>query len=219
MADKDTKVEPEQSDGNIPQTPPGGKEEKHKEGHHLHMPHLHVSETLHKMEHAGVEALHKMEHASVDALHKMEHAAAHAGVEALHKIEHAGAAAGHAMGRMLHVVSALHLDRTFEALKQKHVPIHKHSIWYYAGGLALMFFGIQVFTGILLLFYYDPTASGAHKSVEMIMNVVPYGHIIRSVHSWSANALVLTAFLHMFSTFLMESYRTERRARSCGFRA
>ncbi len=108
------------------------------------------------------------------------------------------------------LAESAHLDQPLEALYHKTVPIHKHSFWYYFGGLTLFFFGIQLITGILLLIYYAPTAEGAHKSVEMIITQVPFGWLIRSLHSWSANALVLSMFIHMFSMFLMKSYRTPR---------
>ncbi|HYM20443.1 MAG TPA: cytochrome bc complex cytochrome b subunit [Candidatus Kapabacteria bacterium] len=110
-----------------------------------------------------------------------------------------------------HLVDALHLRHTIEALKEKHVPHHRASLWYYLGGLAILFFTIQVVTGVLLLFYYDPTTGGAYKSIERIMLNVPFGWLIRSLHSWSANALVLVVFIHMFSAFLMKAYRAPRR--------
>src|SRR5438874_3761401 len=109
-----------------------------------------------------------------------------------------------------HLLGALHLRATAEAVKEKSVPHHRASVWYYMGGLALMFFTIQVVTGIMLLFYYEPSAELANKSIERIMTQVPFGWLIRSVHSWSANALMATVFIHMFSVFLMKSYRTPR---------
>src|SRR5437660_557308 len=109
-----------------------------------------------------------------------------------------------------HLLGALHLRATAEAVKEKAVPHHRASVWYYMGGLALMFFTIQVVTGIMLLFYYEPSAELANKSIEHIMAQVPFGWLIRSVHSWSANALMATVFIHMFSVFLMKSYRTPR---------
>ena len=109
-----------------------------------------------------------------------------------------------------HLIEALHLEHPVAAVKEKVVPHHRSSIWYYFGGLALMFFTIQVVTGVMLLFYYEPTAELAHKSIERIMTQVPFGWLIRSVHSWSANALMAMIFIHMFSAFLMKSYRTPR---------
>jgi cytochrome b6 len=108
------------------------------------------------------------------------------------------------------LVDNAHMGGVVNALREKTVPIHRNSFWYYAGGLTLLFFIVQIVTGLLLLIYYQPTAEGAHKSVAMIMTQVPYGWLIRSIHSWSANALMLAMLVHMFSTFLMKSYRTPR---------
>lgn len=93
---------------------------------------------------------------------------------------------------------------------EKTVPVHKHFIWYYFGGITLFLFFIQVFTGILLLFYYKPTAAEAFESVKFITTRVEFGWLIRSVHSWSANLMVFSAFVHLFSTFFLKSYRPPR---------
>jgi len=107
-------------------------------------------------------------------------------------------------------IDLLHLREPYEALRTKSVPHHKHSMWYYMGGLALFFFTIQVITGLLLLLYYQPTPEAAHQSVEMIVKRVPFGSVVRSMHSWSANALIAVVFIHMFSTFFLKSYRSPR---------
>ena len=46
-------------------------------------------------------------------------------------------------------------------LEHKKVPAHKHSIWYYMGGVTLFLFLVQLFTGILLLLYYRPGEDSA----------------------------------------------------------
>jgi quinol-cytochrome oxidoreductase complex cytochrome b subunit len=97
-----------------------------------------------------------------------------------------------------------------EFLRHKKVPLHRHTIWYYFGGMALFLFIIQVLTGILLLMYYRPTASGAFESVQFIMTQVKFGWLIRSIHSWSANLMILIVFIHMFSVFFMKAYRKPR---------
>jgi cytochrome b6 len=107
-------------------------------------------------------------------------------------------------------IDLLHLRQPYEALQSKTVPKHRHSMWYYMGGLALFFFTIQVITGLLLLLYYQPTPEAAHQSVEMIVKRVPFGSVVRSMHSWSANALIAVVFIHMFSTFFLKSYRSSR---------
>lgn len=97
-----------------------------------------------------------------------------------------------------------------EFAKKKKVPEHKHSIWYYFGGICLFLFILQIFTGILLLLYYTPSADGAYESIQFIMGQVKFGWLMRSVHSWSANILVGTIFIHMFSTFFLKAYRPPR---------
>ncbi len=94
--------------------------------------------------------------------------------------------------------------------KKKKVPEHKHSFWYYFGGICLFLFIIQVITGILLLLYYSPSVDSAYESVHTIMSKVKFGWLIRSVHSWTANILVGAIFIHMFSSFFMKAYRPPR---------
>jgi cytochrome b6 len=84
--------------------------------------------------------------------------------------------------------------------REKQVPIHRHSFWYYMGGMTLFLFGIQVLTGILLLLYYRPSSEEAFESVQFIVTKVPFGWLIRNLHSWSANLLVFVLFLHSAST-------------------
>ncbi|MFQ5676122.1 MAG: cytochrome bc complex cytochrome b subunit [bacterium] len=94
--------------------------------------------------------------------------------------------------------------------KKKEVPVHRHTIWYYFGGMTLFFFLIQVGTGILLLLYYRPTAEAAFESVQFIMTEVHFGWLIRSIHSWSANLMIAAAFVHLFSVFFLKAYRKPR---------
>jgi len=95
-------------------------------------------------------------------------------------------------------------------LREKTVPQHKHSIWYYTGSAILLFFTIQVITGFMLVFYYKATLEEANKSVARIMTEVPLGWIIRSVHSWAASFMIAFVFIHLLSTWLTKSYRKPR---------
>lgn len=104
----------------------------------------------------------------------------------------------------------LGINAVVEIAEHKEVPRHRHSIWYYFGGMTLFLFGVQVVTGILLLLYYRPSAENAFESVQFIITEVEFGWLIRSVHSWSANLLILTLFIHMFSVYFMSAYRAPR---------
>jgi len=95
-------------------------------------------------------------------------------------------------------------------LEKKSVPHHKLSYWYFLGGMTLFLFFIQVCTGMLLLLYYRPGANEAFESVQYIMTRVKFGWLIRSIHSWSANLMILTAFAHMFSVIFLRAYRKPR---------
>jgi quinol-cytochrome oxidoreductase complex cytochrome b subunit len=108
------------------------------------------------------------------------------------------------------------LDERFDLSDLKHfvaekgVPIHAQKVWYYLGGITLFLFAVQIVSGILLLLYYRPSAAEAYESVQFIVTKVQFGWLIRNVHSWSANLLIAAAFAHLFSVFLLKSYRKPR---------
>lgn len=102
------------------------------------------------------------------------------------------------------------LNDLVEFLGKKYVPIHRHSVWYYFGGVSLFLFIIQVTTGILLLLYYKGSEDLAFESIQFIMSKVHFGWLIRSIHSWAANLFILAAMIHMFSVFFEKAYRKPR---------
>lgn len=93
---------------------------------------------------------------------------------------------------------------------KKQVPVHRMSWAYYMGGLALFFFTVQVVTGLLLLFYYEPTVSDAHASVEYISEHVAGGALIRNMHAWSSSGLILVVMIHLLTTFAMKAFAKPR---------
>ena len=91
------------------------------------------------------------------------------------------------------------------------------NFWYFFGSLAMLVLAIQVVTGIFLTMHYKPdaalNASGvpvAFASVEYIMRDVPWGWLIRYMHSTGASAFFLVVYLHMFRGLLYGSYRKPR---------
>src|SRR5436189_3089896 len=107
-------------------------------------------------------------------------------------------------------MAELTIPSLFLKLRDKTVPIHRHTIWYYFGGMTLFLFCVQVVTGILLLLYYRPSAENAFESVQFIITEVKFGWLIRSIHSWSANLMIATLFIHMFSVFFLRAYYPPR---------
>jgi len=104
----------------------------------------------------------------------------------------------------------LGIQVVMDFLKHKPIPRNRHTPWMYTGSLVLVFFGIQVLTGIVLAFYYRPTLEEANKSVGEIMTKVPLGWIIRSVHSWSATFMIAIVFVHLLAIWVLKSYRKPR---------
>jgi cytochrome b6 len=102
------------------------------------------------------------------------------------------------------------LNEIEKLARKKEVPVHRHTIWYYFGGMTLFLFSIQVATGILLLLYYRPSASEAYESIQFLMTEVQFGWLVRSIHAWSANLIIFAMFIHLISTLLGKAYRAPR---------
>src|SRR5512147_520256 len=80
-----------------------------------------------------------------------------------------------------------------------------------AGGVAVFLTLVVGATGILEMFYYVPTPDQAALSVQTIAFLVPFGGLIRSLHYWSAQLLVLVACIHLLRVLLTGAYSAPRR--------
>ena len=102
------------------------------------------------------------------------------------------------------------LSEDLEPILSKPVPKWQQRWYYCLGGLTFFFFGIQVVTGIMLAFYYQPTAQAAYASILFIEEEVFLGSAVRMIHHWSANAMIVLAFAHMLRVFIMGAYKPPR---------
>ena len=84
------------------------------------------------------------------------------------------------------------------------------NFWYYFGSLALVVLVLQIVTGIFLTMHYKPDSREAFASVEYIMRDVPWGWLIRYMHSTGASAFFIVIYLHMFRGLMYGSYRQPR---------
>ncbi|HQO15572.1 MAG TPA: cytochrome bc complex cytochrome b subunit [Methylotenera sp.] len=84
------------------------------------------------------------------------------------------------------------------------------NFWYFFGSLALLVLVLQIVTGIFLTMHYKPEALMAFASVEYIMRDVPWGWLIRYMHSTGASLFFVVIYLHMFRGLLYGSYRNPR---------
>jgi ubiquinol-cytochrome c reductase cytochrome b subunit len=96
-----------------------------------------------------------------------------------------------------------------EHMGQYYAP-KNFNFWYIFGSLALVVLVIQIVTGIFLVMHYKPDADLAFASVEYIMRDVPWGWLIRYMHSTGASAFFVVVYLHMFRGLLYGSYRKPR---------
>jgi len=84
------------------------------------------------------------------------------------------------------------------------------NVWYFFGSLALVVLVIQIVTGIFLTMHYKPDAAMAFGSVEYIMRDVPWGWLIRYMHSTGASAFFVMVYLHMYRGLIYGSHRKPR---------
>jgi len=108
------------------------------------------------------------------------------------------------------------IDDRFPATKMWNDHLAKYytpknfNFWYFFGSLALMVLVIQIISGIFLTMHYKPDAEMAFASVEHIMRDVPYGWLIRYIHSTGATAFFVVVYLHMLRGLLYGSYKKPR---------
>jgi quinol-cytochrome oxidoreductase complex cytochrome b subunit len=91
------------------------------------------------------------------------------------------------------------------ALGQHRAP--RRGFVFYLGGITLFLFLVQVGSGILLLLHYRPDVTQAHASVVRIMGEIPYGDLIRGVHTWASDLFVACLVAHFFTVVLRGTFR------------
>ena len=84
------------------------------------------------------------------------------------------------------------------------------NFWYFFGSLAMLVLVIQIVTGIFLVMHYKPDATVAFASVEYIMRDVPWGWLVRYMHSTGASSFFVIVYLHMMRGLMYGSYRKPR---------
>ncbi len=91
-----------------------------------------------------------------------------------------------------------------------HAYVPKASWGYTLGAATLAAAILLAISGVLLTLYYEPAPTQAHQSVQYITYAVPFGWLIRGLHHWSANALILLAVAHMVRVILHGAYKYPR---------
>lgn len=95
-------------------------------------------------------------------------------------------------------------------LTNEPVPNHLKRWWFALGGTPAYLFVVQIVTGILLAFYYQPSASTAYESVEYITHHAAFGWYLRSMHKWAATLMIAAVILHQMRVYFTSAYRRPR---------
>ncbi|GMR18538.1 MAG: cytochrome bc complex cytochrome b subunit [Gammaproteobacteria bacterium] len=102
------------------------------------------------------------------------------------------------------------LTKTWEEHLSKYYAPKNFNFWYYFGSLAILVLVMQIASGIFLTMHYKPDAALAFASVEYIMRDVPWGWLIRYMHSTGASFFFIVVYLHMLRGMMYGSYRAPR---------
>jgi len=94
------------------------------------------------------------------------------------------------------------------------VKVSRKSLrWSYSFGLGIIasvLFGVLIFTGILLMFYYVPSVERAYPTMKDVQLTIPLGQFTRNMHRWAAHGMVLIVVLHMARAFYTGAYKPPR---------
>ncbi|MFA7623489.1 MAG: cytochrome bc complex cytochrome b subunit [Pusillimonas sp.] len=102
------------------------------------------------------------------------------------------------------------LTKLFKEHMSEYYAPKNFNFWYFFGSLALLVLVIQIVTGIFLVMNYKPDGALAFNSVEFIMREVPWGWLIRYMHSTGASMFFVVVYLHMLRGLFYGSYRKPR---------
>ncbi|MEM7483140.1 MAG: cytochrome bc complex cytochrome b subunit [Acidobacteriota bacterium] len=90
------------------------------------------------------------------------------------------------------------------------VPLHLKRFWFALGGTPAYLFVVQVVTGIILAFYYQPTPATAYESVRYITEEAAFGWYVRGLHKWGATLMIAAVILHQMRVYFTGAYRKPR---------
>ena len=80
-------------------------------------------------------------------------------------------------------------------LTNEPVPNHLKRWWFCLGGTPAYLFVVQIVTGVLLAFYYQPAPQTAYESVRYITEEAAFGWYIRGLHKWAATLMIAAVIL------------------------
>ena len=108
------------------------------------------------------------------------------------------------MARAVHWFDS-RLGLSYEMLRP--APAYSVNPFYWLGALAVVAFGIQAVTGMMMMIYYIPTPTQAYSSTLYIFENVSYGRFLETVHLYTAYAMIMLAFMHMMRGYFVSVHK------------
>lgn len=115
------------------------------------------------------------------------------------------------IGRMIdYIDSRFHIKDDFKTKVLDHPVPPRVNFTFCFGGITFLLYILLLVTGVTMLFYYVPTIDHAFSTVEYITFDLTGGNLIRSVHHWSSNLMIITVFIHMLRVYVYGAYKKPR---------
>ncbi|MDR7522245.1 MAG: cytochrome b N-terminal domain-containing protein [Armatimonadota bacterium] len=78
---------------------------------------------------------------------------------------------------------------------------------YLLGPMLYYFWIVTVASGVILMFWYEPTPTGAYNSILHIQHEVPLGWLWRGVHKYAADGVIITIILRIYRMYFLGEYK------------
>ena len=102
-----------------------------------------------------------------------------------------------------------HIDG-IDIFDEHYIDKAKTNPWYALGSLVWLFWMITIVTGCLLMAIYIPSINEAYDSIMKIQNEIPFGNIMRGMHKYGADALIIAATIRLYRIFICCDYKPNR---------
>ena len=78
---------------------------------------------------------------------------------------------------------------------------------YILGGLVWLSWMVVIVSGVILMVWYIPTTTGAYRSIEHITYDIPFGWLVRGMHKYGADMLIISITLRIYRMYFAGEYK------------
>jgi ubiquinol-cytochrome c reductase cytochrome b subunit len=95
-------------------------------------------------------------------------------------------------------------------IKSLRVPADALTWHRFSGSLLLVLLVLLFLSGAFMAFYYSPAPGAAYDSVDYALFSVPFGDVIKGIHYYSWNIMLIVMGLHLVRAFIVGAYKSPR---------